>query len=165
MLSRQQFPDYADKTKIDGYECLEHPPARYTKPAVITQLGLQLTEKDNLFALGTVLFEITICQQLYQDKTDSEIRDFFAKQIFPDLALIAVGVRLVIEKCWKGGYNSAEGFSRDMPMPQVKSRSITEDEHILYRNIHDEDIRKEFQMQHSLIERGNNELRDKISTL
>jgi serine/threonine protein kinase len=101
-------------SRIDGCECLEHPPARYTRPAVISQLGLQPTEKDDLFALGTVLFEISTCQQLYQDKRDSEIRDLFAKQIFPDLAPVAVGVRLVIEKCWKGGYNSAEGVSRDM---------------------------------------------------
>jgi serine/threonine protein kinase len=170
MLSCQQFPDYADKTKwlvqateavryihskgiihgdlgshnflvqndgtlaladfggsrIDGCECLEHPPARYTRPAVISQLGLQPTEKDDLFALGTVLFEISTCQQLYQDKSDSEIRDLFAKQIFPDLAPVAVGVHLVIKKCWKGGYNSAEGVSRDMHLPihQLMRRTL-----------------------------------------
>lgn len=101
-------------SRIDGCECLEHPPARYTRPAVISQLGLQPTEKDDLFALGTVLFEISTCQQLYQDKSDSEIRDLFAQQIFPDLAPVTVSVRLVIEKCWKGRYNSAEGVSRDM---------------------------------------------------
>ncbi|TAQ86914.1 hypothetical protein B7494_g4751 [Chlorociboria aeruginascens] len=100
-------------SRIDGSECLEHPPARYTRPAVISQLGLPPTEKDDLFGLGTILFEISTCRQLYQDKTENEIRDLFAQQIFPDLAPIAIGMRLVIGKCWKGEYNSAEAVSGD----------------------------------------------------
>lgn len=100
-------------SRIDG-ECLEHPPARYTRPAVTSQLGSQPTEKDDLFALGTVLHEISTCQQLYQDKTDTEIRNLFAKQIFPDLAPVAVSVRFIVEKCWKDGYNSAEEVSHDI---------------------------------------------------
>jgi hypothetical protein len=57
------------------------------------------------------LYKISTCQQLYQDKTDTEIRNLFAKQIFPDLAPVAVSIRLIIEKCWKDGYNSAEEVS------------------------------------------------------
>ncbi|KAF4634478.1 hypothetical protein G7Y89_g3628 [Cudoniella acicularis] len=50
-------------------------------------------------------------------------------------------------------------------MAQVNSRFITEDDYILHRHKQDEDIRKEFQTQRSLIEIGNNELQDGISTL
>ena len=44
-------------SRIDGSECLEHPPARYTRPVVISQFESQPTEKDDLFALGTVLYK------------------------------------------------------------------------------------------------------------
>jgi serine/threonine protein kinase len=88
------------RSRIDGSECLVGSSVRYSRPVPPSQLGLDPTEKDDIFALGTVLYEISTGQRLYADKSDGEIRDLFHKHIFPDLAPVAIpAARVAIEKC------------------------------------------------------------------
>ena len=89
-------------SRIDGSTCLVSNYSRYTGPG-----ALDPVEKDDLFALGTVLYEISTGEELYSGKTRNEIQELFRKQEFPDLAPIAASVHVAIEKCWHGQYNSA----------------------------------------------------------
>lgn len=94
---------------------------RYTRPLSIAQLGLAITEKDDIFALGTVLWEISAGTRLYLDKSDREIRELFHKQDFPILEPLAANVRMVIEKCWKDHYSNAEEILLDLSMVILSS--------------------------------------------
>ncbi|KAK4241940.1 kinase-like domain-containing protein [Achaetomium macrosporum] len=60
----------------------------------------------DLFALGSVLYEITTGQAPYNGLDDTEIRDLYRKGRFPETAFLgAIGA--VIEKCWQGKYGGA----------------------------------------------------------
>jgi hypothetical protein len=61
---------------IDGSECLELLPARYSRPKTPRD-GPEATEKDGLFALGTVLYEISTSRLLYLDLDDGQIKTRF----------------------------------------------------------------------------------------
>jgi hypothetical protein len=67
------------------------------------------TEKNDLFALGTVLYEVSIGSRLFADIASKEIRRRFYKHEYPDLtAITATNIRAVMEKCWKCEYEHAE---------------------------------------------------------
>jgi serine/threonine protein kinase len=66
--------------------------------------------KDDLFALGSVLYEISTGSRPHEDESypalyDNKIARFYAADIFPDLS----GLKMahIINKCWKAGYESA----------------------------------------------------------
>ncbi|PSS22745.1 hypothetical protein M430DRAFT_48385 [Amorphotheca resinae ATCC 22711] len=72
------------------------------------------TEKDDIFALGTVLYEISVGHRLYADRSDGEIWELFQKREFPCLTGLARSLRSVIEKCWRDQYNSTEEVKSDL---------------------------------------------------
>ncbi|KAK3299517.1 kinase-like domain-containing protein [Chaetomium fimeti] len=68
--------------------------------------GPLLSTRADLFALGSVLYEITTGQPPYQGLKDTEIRARYLEHDFPDTtSLRAIGS--VIEKCWHGKYPEA----------------------------------------------------------
>jgi len=59
------------------------------------------SERDDVFALGTMLYELDRVERLFDGKNDQEIRQCLRNKQFPDLSLVSSPLRHVIEKCWK----------------------------------------------------------------
>ncbi|OAG45502.1 hypothetical protein AYO21_00138 [Fonsecaea monophora] len=58
------------------------------------------SERDDVFALGTVLYELDRGERLFEGKSEREIRQCLRNKQFPDLSLVSSPLRQVIEKCW-----------------------------------------------------------------
>ncbi|KAK1762341.1 tkl protein kinase [Phialemonium atrogriseum] len=81
--------------------------------------------KDDLFALGSVLYELYSDKKPYAEKEDHEVGKLYRQGTFPDVSGIPVG--RVIEKCWTGGYKSAEQVLADLVVLIVTGFSTTFD--------------------------------------
>ena len=69
-------------------------------------------KQDDVFALGTVLYEMYGGALLFDGLSDGEIRSRFLERRFPDLSDVEMPLRGVIEKCWTAsGYTAAEAAS------------------------------------------------------
>ncbi|KAH6718815.1 kinase-like domain-containing protein [Leptodontidium sp. MPI-SDFR-AT-0119] len=90
------------------------PATRYTRPVSPKKRPWVPTTKDDIFALGTVLYEISVGHRLYAEKSDREVRLLFQKREFPDTAGLAENLRTVVEKCWQDRYDSAEEVKFDL---------------------------------------------------
>ncbi|PGH08857.1 serine/threonine protein kinase [Helicocarpus griseus UAMH5409] len=71
---------------------------RYQRPLPSNELDLMCTRKDDIFALGTVIYEITAGHQLYPDKQSGDIRQLLLCRKFPNLEAIVSSIRTVIRK-------------------------------------------------------------------
>ncbi|EEP77650.1 predicted protein [Uncinocarpus reesii 1704] len=98
---------------LDGSQSEVSTRSRYSRPLAIEERQLNQTERDDIFALGSVLYEIESGHRLYRDKTDREIHKLFQLRQFPDISNIAAPLRFVIEKCWWDQYKSTEGIKSD----------------------------------------------------
>lgn len=65
-------------------------------------------KQDDVFALGTVLYELEHGSLLYAGMTDGEIASRLRDGRFPDLSGLEVRLRAVIEKCWTVQTSAAE---------------------------------------------------------
>lgn len=106
-------------SKIDDTPAVVSYSTRYTRPPrPITVTGdddsNDPTKIDDLFALGTVIYEIHDGHQLYAEKSSGEIRKLLRQRQFPDLETIPATARAVIRKCRAGEYRSAEEVLRDL---------------------------------------------------
>jgi hypothetical protein len=72
-----------DKLRIDGSKNLEAGLPRYTRPTFLRDSDL--TEIDDLFSFGMIIYEIKTGQVVYVGKNNSEIRKLFENRRFPDL--------------------------------------------------------------------------------
>ncbi len=85
-------------SSIDGSEMLEFPKVRYTRPQL--RLGGEPDVKDDIFALGTVLYEISTGHTLYEGKSDKGIAELFRSHIYPDLQQLSPpGLGEIIRGC------------------------------------------------------------------
>ena len=75
---------------------------------------LSLTEMDDLFALGTIIYEISVGHLLYADRSSREIWKSLHQHEFPDLDAVTPSLQVVIRKCWSNGYQTAEEVIRDL---------------------------------------------------
>ncbi|KJZ76384.1 hypothetical protein HIM_04113 [Hirsutella minnesotensis 3608] len=100
-------------SRIDGLNCLEFSLARYTRPDTDND-GLEPTEKDDIFALGTILYEISTNQLLYQDLDDAQVRTRFLERQHPSFVGVSEALKLVIIRCWMGYYDSVDELVRDL---------------------------------------------------
>ena len=81
---------------------------RYLNPLFDTDYP---SGRDDIFALGTVLYEIHRGERLFNGKTDQEISRYLRNKQFPDLSLVPSPLREVIEKCWTvPGYKASEAL-------------------------------------------------------
>lgn len=100
-------------SSIDGSEILEFPKPRYARPPLTR--GEKPNFKDDIFALGTTLYEITTGQKPYKVKTDCEIALLFRSQTYPDLQeLSPLGLADIIKNCWSGRYTVVEQIVHDL---------------------------------------------------
>jgi serine/threonine protein kinase len=58
------------------------------------------SERDDVFALDTVLYKLDRGERLFDGKSDQEIRQCLHNKQFPDLSLLSSLLRQVIKKCW-----------------------------------------------------------------
>jgi hypothetical protein len=79
---------------------------------------LDSTEVDDLFALGTVIYEICVGHQVYAHRSSREIRKLLHQQEFPNLESVVADIRAVIGKCWLNGYQTAEEVVCDLRLTQ-----------------------------------------------
>ncbi|KAF2241850.1 kinase-like protein [Trematosphaeria pertusa] len=68
--------------------------------------------EDDVFALGTVLYEVYFDKRLFNDQTSGEIRRKLRDRQYPDLSAVPRPLRNVIEKCWfHHGYKANEALT------------------------------------------------------
>lgn len=101
-------------SRIDRSSCRVLSAVRYTRGMKWAEYALEPTEKDDLFALGSVLYEIKTKKQLHADKTDTQIREMHLRREFPDLTSFDTNIRVAIEKCWHQEYVRAADVIRDL---------------------------------------------------
>ncbi|WEW54769.1 hypothetical protein PRK78_000194 [Emydomyces testavorans] len=83
---------------VDGDRCYVAHGVRYTNPLSTEDYP---TEQDDIFALGTVLYELDRGQLLFEGMSRNEIYTRLRDKNFPDLSMISLPLRNIIEKCWK----------------------------------------------------------------
>ncbi|KAG0646487.1 Serine threonine-kinase [Hyphodiscus hymeniophilus] len=69
-------------------------------------LGSQPTQETELFALGSVIFEIWTCRPPYVSEADSSVYQKFLKRDFPLSSIEDQAIQEIVSKCWNGVYNS-----------------------------------------------------------
>ncbi|KAG4428243.1 hypothetical protein IFR05_016274 [Cadophora sp. M221] len=100
-------------SSIDSSEILEFPKPRYARPR--PRLGEKPDVKDDIFALGTALYEISTGQTLYKGKSDKEIAALFRSYTYPDLQQLSpLGLSEIIRRCWSERYADAEQVVCDL---------------------------------------------------
>lgn len=101
-------------SSIDGSPCLVMASIRYIAPSYMENMTGNPTVKHDIFALGTVLYEISSGRPLNYSFTDYQIRELFMKRNFPFMNTDIFGVADVVEKCWMEEYNNAEEVEDDL---------------------------------------------------
>jgi hypothetical protein len=75
--------------------------------------GSLLSVQGDLFAFGSVLYEIMTGHAPYNGLPDEEIRTRYSKGEFPNTEFLqAIGS--IIRKCWQGRYSGCETVIRDI---------------------------------------------------
>jgi serine/threonine protein kinase len=83
---------------IDGSSPSIYPGTRFFKP------GMKLPSIEaEIFALGSLIYEIETTKPPYHDKDDREVEALFNRQAFPDTSHLVL--RAVIQRCWEGKYS------------------------------------------------------------
>lgn len=102
-------------SSIDGSEALYGPGTGFQRP---TEDGTTISVKDELFALGSTIYEIWTSRKPYQNNSQCDpeyyrvVIDHFKNQRFPDFTGILSGS--IIMKCWLGHYTSATEVVTDL---------------------------------------------------
>ncbi|KAI1969781.1 hypothetical protein LOZ53_006358 [Ophidiomyces ophidiicola] len=75
---------------------------------------LFLTIKDDIFALGTLIYEMTVGHRLYPDQQSRDIERLLRERTFPALDDLPMRIQTVISKCWGEKYESADEVLQDL---------------------------------------------------
>lgn len=99
---------------IDDGKIEVAPETRSTHPCLINDwdMSIKPTAKTELFAIGTVLYEMSTIYKPYQDKDDSEVEELFLKGLFPDTTGMLLGN--IIQKCWTDKYHDTKEVIEDL---------------------------------------------------
>ena len=91
---------------IDGSMAQVGYASRYQRPCAVSEKLATATIKDDIFALGSVLYEISTGLRLFVD---------ILKQRYPNLAAVPEArMRTAILKCWNCEYETAEEVLHDI---------------------------------------------------
>ena len=77
------------------------------------------TVRTDLFALGSLLYEIATSEAPYERSGDQEVVEYFEQGIFPPTQDILLGS--IILGCWQGAYESARAVHEDIGKQQSGS--------------------------------------------
>lgn len=82
------------------------------RPANFDEPGYSISIQDDLFAFGSVAYNLATSKEPYEEKTDEEVVELYASGTFPDVSQLCMGD--VISKCWLGKYSSAAEVLADI---------------------------------------------------
>jgi serine/threonine protein kinase len=68
--------------------------------------GKQPTIETEIFALGSIIFEIWTSRPPYSSETDPTVRQKFVDKDFPLFMIDDAKIRGIVKRCWMGAYNS-----------------------------------------------------------
>jgi len=77
-------------------------------------LGRQPTAETEIFALGSVVFEIWTCRPPYASEPDSVVRQKFSARQFPLSSIGDPALRDVAKKCWNGAYSRVTQVCKEL---------------------------------------------------
>ncbi|KAL7953128.1 kinase-like domain-containing protein [Trichoderma compactum] len=103
-----KLSDFAGSS-LDGSEPTVAPSAHATHP------NLSITEPSvysELFAFGSLLYEVETTYEPYHDKDDGELEELFGMDKYPDLNDLVLGE--MIRKCWENSYAGASELIADV---------------------------------------------------
>lgn len=87
------------------------------------------TVRTDLFALGSVLYEIVTGEMPYERYEDQEVIQCFEQGVFPPTQDVLLG-RIVLG-CWKGAYESAEAVREDIVLEQSRISNSRDEEYLV----------------------------------
>jgi serine/threonine protein kinase len=95
---------------IDGHPPLVSEEVRYRKVEGVT--SSTQSAQTELFAIGSLIYEIVTGLPPFPDLSDEEIEERYGKLDFPSLENLQYAK--VIEKCWTSAYDDAEAVVKDI---------------------------------------------------
>ncbi|RDA94430.1 hypothetical protein CP533_2259 [Ophiocordyceps camponoti-saundersi (nom. inval.)] len=72
-----------------------------------------LSVKGDLFAFGSLVYEIITGREPYQGLDGDEIRHLYSRKTFPDTKPLG-GLGSIIEKCWHGEYSGCDDMLQEL---------------------------------------------------
>ena len=73
--------------------------------------NLYSTKDEDIFALGTVLYELGSMKRLFEGQSSQYIYRHLRDREFPDLSTVPLPLRYLITKCWSlPGYQASEAL-------------------------------------------------------
>lgn len=93
---------------LDGGRCCVAHGVGYANPLSTREYP---TEQEDVFALGTVLYELDRGELLFEGMSRQEIYMRLRDRQFPDLSMVSLPLRGVIAKCWTvPGYKASDAL-------------------------------------------------------
>ncbi|KAI9050304.1 hypothetical protein LZ554_005471 [Drepanopeziza brunnea f. sp. 'monogermtubi'] len=72
------------ESSLDGSSATVSTSTRYSRPLTLAERILDQTEVDDIFALGSFMYEVSVGHRVYAEKSDNEIYKLFERREFPD---------------------------------------------------------------------------------
>ncbi|KAI1505520.1 kinase-like protein [Biscogniauxia marginata] len=114
-----KLSDFAGSS-LDGSEPTVAPSAHSTHPR------LSVTEPSvcsELFAFGSLLYEVETTYEPYHDRNDGELEELFGADQYPDTSSLVLGE--VIRKCWMTRYTDANELIADIRLIQDRLKECS----------------------------------------
>ncbi|KAI9843965.1 MAG: hypothetical protein M1837_006006 [Sclerophora amabilis] len=84
-----------------------------------------ISSRNEIFALGSTFFEIMTGKRPYPDLEEHVVENAYREGKFPELDSLEWG-STVIDKCWRGGYNSMDFLVEDVQAEVARHSPATE---------------------------------------
>lgn len=110
-----KLSDFAGSS-LDGSPPTVAPGVRSTHPRLSTT---NPTAQSELFALGSLLYEIETTYESFGDKNEEEVEALFNSNRYPPTSELVLGK--VIRKCWEMGYHNAGEVVADIQLIQSRT--------------------------------------------
>ena len=111
-----KLSDFAGSS-LDGSEPTVAPSAHATPPRLSVS---NPSVHSELFALGSLLYEMESTYQAFHDKNDGELEELFGSGQFPPTADLLLGD--VMRRCWTFAYSDASEVITDIQLIQDRVR-------------------------------------------
>ena len=109
--------DFAGSS-IDGSKSTVAHGTRFERP--YKDWDMPPTVAEELFALGSMIYEIWTTRQPYEDEEESMVEENFKDGRFPEVGYLRAGN--IITACWNGSYDTASQVVEDLE--QLTARSL-----------------------------------------